>query len=189
MMSLAIWVSRYRGVLVGLPLVFSLVCFKHETEADWLIWPMGVSIFIAGFMLRVWAIQHCSYRQKGEGGKCLATKGPYSFIRNPLYIGNILICSGATVLSELLWFVPVVFLWCTGIYSLCVYREEKRLLELYGESYGRYMSEVPRWLPKTLSPKATGVAVQDFRGALRADAHSLLILFPFIIKEILGQRF
>ncbi len=70
--------------------------------------------------------------------------GPYSFVRNPVYVRNILICTGATMTSEILWFVPVVFLYCLGIYSLAVRYEETHLLDKYGESYRRYMEEIPR---------------------------------------------
>jgi protein-S-isoprenylcysteine O-methyltransferase Ste14 len=35
-------------------------------------------------------------------GKMLVRTGPYALVRNPLYIGNILIAAGLSILSELI---------------------------------------------------------------------------------------
>lgn len=95
---------RYRGFLVIPPMIFALICFKWEIEEPF-IWPLGIGIFLMGVILRLWAQQHLHYGLKVR--KKLTITGPYSFVRNPMYIGNILICLGTTVISELLWFVPI----------------------------------------------------------------------------------
>lgn len=181
-MSISNWIYRYRGVLASMPLIFAFGCFKYEIEADWIIWPLGTSIFLLGFLLRVWAHNHCSYRQ--NVAKRLATTGPYLFVRNPLYIGNILLCLGATILSELLWLVPIVLFYCAGLYSLVVRHEEARLLTRYGEPYCKYMQEVPRWFPRVECLKNMEVL-----SAVRGETACLLILFPYIIKEVVEPWF
>lgn len=178
-------VYQYRGVLVSLPLVFAAVCFYHEVEDYWLIWPLGVTTFVFGLLLRIWARQHCTYRQ--EITKHLAASGPYLLVRNPLYIGNTLMCLGAVVLSELLWLVPITLLNCVLVYALTVRHEEERLSLRYGEAYRRYMLEVPRWFPRFMHLKNIELNKGFLWKSVVTEIPCLLILFPYIIKEVVER--
>jgi protein-S-isoprenylcysteine O-methyltransferase Ste14 len=175
---------RFRGFLISPPYIFALICFKFETELDWLIWPLGVSIFILGLLLRIWAQQHLHYRLRVK--KHLVTTGPYSFMRNPVYLGNLLICLGSVVTSELLWLVPIALFYCFGIYSLAVRYEEGHLTEKYGESYRKYMLEVPRWFPRTIRFETLRIKNEYIRPAILAEIHCIFALLPFLIKEMIS---
>jgi protein-S-isoprenylcysteine O-methyltransferase Ste14 len=176
---------RLRGFLVSLPLIFALVSFSFETENEWFCWPVGVSIFLLGLWLRIWAQQHLHYRLAVR--KNLTTEGPYCFVRNPVYLGNTLICVGLVVTSELLWLVPIILIYSFGIYSLVVSYEERHLLEKYGESFQRYMSEVPRWFPKIVRFRDLGLRNNYLRTSIIAEIHFVLALLPFLAKEIVGN--
>jgi len=178
------WIYRFRGVLISPPLIFAVLCFSHETEIDWLVWPLGGLIFLLGLSLRVWAQQHIQRRLKVQ--RYLATTGPYSFVRNPLYIGNMLMCLGVTVASELLWLVPIVLLWCAVIYSFVVRYEERYLLARYGQAYRSYMLEIPRWFPRTICFRDIGLINEYFRVSIVSEYHCLLLLLPYLIKEIIS---
>jgi len=182
-MSIKQMAYRLRGFLISLPLIYTLISYSFETEDEWLIWPVGVSIFLSGLFLRIWAQQHLHYRLRVK--KYLTTTGPYSFVRNPIYLGNILICLGVIVTSELLWFVPITFLYCFCIYSFVVSYEEGHLSEKYGEPYRRYLSEVPRWFPKIIRFRDLGIRNEYFRASITAEIHFLLLVLPFILKEII----
>ena len=104
-----------------------------------------------------------------------------------MYLGNILICLGATVISELLWFVPITFLYCFGLYSLVARHEEAHLSDKYGESYRRYMSEVPRWLPKGLRLRNLGLMNGYLGQTIAVEIPCLLLLFPYILKELIDK--
>jgi len=185
MMSITQYAYRLRGFLIPLPIIFSLFCFSFEIEVDYVIWPMGVSIFLLGILLRIWAQQHLRYRLRVK--KSLTTTGPYSFLRNPIYLGDILICLGLTIISELLWLIPITLFYSFGIYSIAIRFEERHLLEKYGERYHKYMKEVPRWIPKipkTLNPKGLGLFSQYFYQALIIEFPCLFLLLPYIIKEM-----
>lgn len=186
-MSLSRYIYRFRGVLVSLPLVFAVVCFYDETENDWLTWPLGSSIFFVGLLLRIWARQHCPYLQRGF--KHLAITGPYSYVRNPLYIGNTLMGLGTIVLSELLWFVPFVLFYCACLYSVIVRHEEARLLAKYGEEYRNYMLKVPRWFPHDALVKNIERINKHLHTAVVPEVPCLLILLPYILKELLEPWF
>lgn len=185
-MSVPYWVFRIRNFLACPPLIFAFVFHVYETEAHEIIWPLGVSVVLLGVALRIWAQQHVRHRLAGY--KQLTTTGPYEFVRNPLYIGNTLLCIGAVIASELLWLVPITFLWCLGVYSIVIRYEESHLLEKYGEGYRRYLSTVPRWFPKMSSVRnrPTGWFSQYlYRTILVEISSGLFILIPYILKEIL----
>jgi protein-S-isoprenylcysteine O-methyltransferase Ste14 len=175
---------RLRGYLISLPLIFAFISNFFETEDDWLVWSGGVFIFLFGLFLRIWAQEHLHYRLKVK--KYLTTTGPYSFVRNPIYLGNTFICAGLVFTSELLWLVPFTLLYCFCIYSLVVSYEERHLLEKYGESYRKYLSEVPRWFPKISYFRALGIRNEYFRASIIAEIHFLLLVLPFVLKETIN---
>lgn len=175
--------NRFRGLLISPPLIIALFPFNYETEIDWLIWPLGCSIFLLGMVLRIWAQQHLHHRLKVK--KCLTTTGPYSFIRNPLYAGNMFMCLGATITSELLWLAPITLFCCFSIYSLVVHYEEEHLAEKYGEPYQRYLSEVPRWLPRAIRFRNLTLINRYFLASIVAEIRCPLLLLPYAFKEFI----
>jgi protein-S-isoprenylcysteine O-methyltransferase Ste14 len=152
---------------------------------DSLVWPLGISLVFLGFVLRIWAQQHLHYRLKVR--MSLTTTGPYSFIRNPIYVGNTLMCLGATIASELLWLTPITLLYCFSIYSLVVQYEEEHLLEKYGEPYQKYVSEIPRWLPRAIRFRNLGLINRYCLTSVVAEIHCVLLLLPFAFKELLWR--
>lgn len=179
------WVFRHRGALVTPPLLFALVYFRHEMEAPWILWPLGLFLVLLGVGFRVWAQQHLHHRLRMH--MQFTTTGPYALVRNPLYIGNTLIYLGATATSELPWVIPLTVLWCLGIYSLVVRYEEAALLEQYGEAYREYLRGVPRWLPQLRRSRGWEFVNQHFRAAVLTELHCMLILLPFVLKEVVSR--
>ena len=175
------WIYRYRGVLLAPPLLLALFSAFHETESR-LVWPLGIALFLLGTGIRVLAQQHIHHRIKAR--QDLTTTGLYSIIRNPLYVANTVICLGAVVVSEETWFVPIMLLYCCGLYLLVVRYEEACLLKEYGEPYCKYLSEVPRWFPRILRFRNKGPVINlHFLHALAAESSCLLLLVPYILKE------
>jgi protein-S-isoprenylcysteine O-methyltransferase Ste14 len=184
-MSALLWIYRHRNYLVSPLLIFAFAFNQYEIEADGLIWPLAIVTVLAGIALRIWGQQHLHFRVGMR--KQLTTTGPYRFVRNPLYIGNTIMCVGATIASELLWLIPITFFWCIGIYSAVALYEERHLVEKYGEGYRRYLLEVPRWLPKGLRFKNLDLINENFNRIAPIEFTGVLILLPYIIKEILNR--
>jgi len=75
----------------------------------------------------------------------LITSGSYSFTRNPIYIGALLIWLGWSVfLGSPLIVAGFLLFAVASFYG--VPREEKKLAQKFGEPYLRYKEAVPRWL-------------------------------------------
>jgi hypothetical protein len=118
--------------------------------------------------------------------KILTTTGPYAYVRNPLYIANTIMLAATCMLAELFWFVPVQILYCAIVYTFVVRFEENRLYQKYGSAYLNYAHQVPRWLPKlrSMSIKETNINRYLIPGIV-AEVHNLLLVVPFIVKEML----
>jgi hypothetical protein len=95
-------------------------------------------------------------------------------------------CLGAIVTSELLWLAPIALLYWFSIYSLVVHYEERHLLEKYGESYQRYLAEVPRWLPRTIRFRNVDLINRYFLTSVLAEIHCPLLLLPYALKELVS---
>jgi protein-S-isoprenylcysteine O-methyltransferase Ste14 len=184
--TLLTFAYTWRGLLVAPPVVLAVVCFWQEYENDVLVWPLGLLLFLGGWVLRVWAQQHVCYRLKTT--KALTTSGPYTMVRNPIYVGNILIVLGVVVMSELFWLVPLTGLWCLGVYALVVRYEERQLQTKYGVDYRAYQAAVPRWLPRMAFPWATGHPRAYLLQALVVECHVLLMVTPVVLKEVFLAR-
>ena len=175
-------IYKIRGLLMLPPCVFVLFVVYQETEWSVALWPIGLAIFFAGVALRIWAQVHLHYRLKTR--KVLTTTGPYTMVRNPIYIANSTMLVGLVVLSELLWFVPLMVIWCAVVYRFVVRREELHLTEKYGTPYREFLTAIPRWLPRPAIYRRTDKPVRQFIvPSIVAELHCLLWLVPFIAKE------
>jgi len=78
----------------------------------------------------------------------LVVAGLYRFVRNPQYLGVVLVVVGEALLTgAAVLFGYAAFL--AAAYHLFVrYHEEPALGRLFGEAYARYREAVPRWLPR-----------------------------------------
>lgn len=103
----------------------------------------GLGLAAIGATGRIWCSFFISGRKDGE----LVTEGPYSISRNPLYVFSSIGLVGVGLSTETLTY-PLLFLVIFGLYYPGIMaREEKRLEELFGESFRQYRQRVPRFWP------------------------------------------
>jgi len=103
-----------------------------------------------GEFLRLWgvAIAGSETRTTGPvGGTFLITRGPFSYVRNPLYLGNILMYFGIGIMSNVPVLAVIAFLFFLFQYSLIVSLEEEYLEKTFGNEFARYRESVPRFIP------------------------------------------
>ncbi len=78
--------------------------------------------------------------------------GPYAFMRHPLYTGGIVaVLANPTWSANRFGFALAATLYLV----LGAYIEERRLLKIHGDSYRRYMAEVPGLIPRLHEGKTT----------------------------------
>jgi len=111
---------------------------------------VGSLLLIIGFLLRVWATFYF-YQNRMKvislsPQRTLITSGPYSFSRNPLYLGgNVFIFLGAALLFGSPAAVLITLIHFPFI-DLFVRREEKQLERNFGDDWLQYRRRVRRWL-------------------------------------------
>lgn len=181
-------IFKLRGVLMIPPCLFAAFCTWNETENDAVVFTTAGILFFLGVVLRVWAQMHIHYRLKIK--KILTKTGPYRFCRNPIYVANTLILLGFVAATELMWFMPVMLVYCGVVYTLVVRYEESHLRKVFGAPYETYLEEVPRWFPTKPAPKPEGTPEAGssrsfFRASVLAELHSLALIIPIILKEFL----
>lgn len=174
----------HRGLLASPPLILALFLSHGQAENGWLVWTIGLLIFCLGLFGRIWAQQHLRYRLSGP--ITLTQTGPYGWLRNPIYVSTILISVGLTVVSRVLWLVPITILWCAVLYSIVVREEEEWMSRVFGGGYRAYFEEVPRWIPHRSKMRLQCVT-EYLVPSIRAEIYNLLYLIPFVIKELVRR--
>lgn len=89
----------------------------------------------------------------------LVVSGFYRYVRNPMYIGVLLVIAGEAILLTS-WPMVIYAVATAGLFHLfVVLYEEPKLRNTFGATYEEYVRRVPRWIPRfaTLNnPKTTG---------------------------------
>lgn len=126
--------------------------FKFPTTGavDVVFGVLGFALIAFGLYLDVSAKLQSKIFQRVEENK-LITDGVYGIVRNPVYSGAWLACTGAVFLANnlILLIVPVI---CWAYMTVfLIHTEEKWLKDLYGQEYVSYCQRVNRcipWFPK-----------------------------------------
>lgn len=134
-------------VVVVLIVVFPSVFCRHEYPHSWDEFSeiSGIALILLGQILR--ASSRGYKAEYSQNGRSLIQDGPYALVRNPMYLGILLIGLGI-VLILFNWWVVAIFL-CVFIvrYLLLIFKEEKKLVVMFPEGYQDYCKRVPRILP------------------------------------------
>lgn len=106
----------------------------------------GILLIIFGLYLDLSAKLKSKLFKNVEENK-LITDGVYSIVRNPVYSGWFLVCTGIIfIANNLMLFIvpPICWMYMTVFLILT---EEKWLKDLYGQEYTDYCSKVNRCIP------------------------------------------
>lgn len=109
-----------------------------------------VAVILFTQILRTWAagLVGTIARRPITGAPDLLTAGPYAFVRNPMYLGNLIITTALSVLSGL-WYAPLVaWVAYAGVYAVVIPYEERYLEARFGQEYLDYKRSVPRLVPR-----------------------------------------
>jgi protein-S-isoprenylcysteine O-methyltransferase Ste14 len=113
---------------------------------------MGGLVFLAGAALVVACVATFAVIGKGtpapfDPPRRLVVRGPYKYVRNPMYVGAFTALIGAAIYcrSLLLALFALGFLLVTHLF-VTLY-EEPILSRKFGDDYLAYRASVPRWLP------------------------------------------
>lgn len=159
---------------------------------------MSVTFLFIGFInLYTWIFRsyaggyltgHISVTKEVQTYK-LVTNGPYAYVRNPLYLSDIISITvigfaGPPIAILILFFGKI-----TTSYMYVVY-EENSLLKEFREEYKRYSREVPRFIPRITPYKSEdnkGVKI-NWKDGLMYNFYAFGIGIAFIISAFTLNR-
>ena len=137
--------------LLGLLVACPPVLFLGSHRADFWLDLLGMAATLAGQGVRIAVIGQTRIASGGSRKRVdaerLITSGLLAHVRNPLYIGNLLVVAGLVLIHNNPWLyvflLPAAFLG----YQAIVSSEEAFLAQRFGEEYRQYCGRVRRWLP------------------------------------------
>jgi protein-S-isoprenylcysteine O-methyltransferase Ste14 len=77
----------------------------------------------------------------------LVVQGLYRYVRNPMYLGVLLLLLGETAFFKSIALLQYTLAWFIIVNLFVVFYEEPALRHRFGDSYERYFRSVRRWLP------------------------------------------
>ena len=131
-----------------IPFILLLIYFSRPTFMSVAI---GATLLCLGEGLRLWAVGYAGGGTRSRAlsaASHLVTTGPYGRLRNPLYLGNLLLSLGTCVLANVYWMVVVLLVGYVVQYAPIIASEETYLRKTCGALYLAYCSVVPRFLPR-----------------------------------------
>jgi len=142
------WLFRHRTAL-PLPIAIAILAIPAGNAAAPALTAVGVAVTLTGEAIRLWGVRNIGAisRTRSERLGPLVHTGPFGYVRNPLYIGNVLLWVGFALAARLWWLAPIAFALLAIEYHFIVRWEEQLLLQRIGDPYRDYVARVPRWIP------------------------------------------
>ncbi len=145
-------VFKNRGALVSIPALVLAVFGKPSAFSV----TVGLPVAIAGELLRCWAVGYSGVTTRDDRVTApeLVTAGPYSYVRNPLYVGNFITAAGfalaftgGNTFAARAGLIAASLGTMAAVYTIIIPHEEQYLRSQFGEPYERYCASVPQIVP------------------------------------------
>ena len=177
-----------------IPLVLLLLFFSKPYQP---LISFGFILLVLGELCRIWAVRYAGGRTRTTkvGASSLCTTGPFAYVRNPLYLGNMIMYSGIVLIAggSMVWYILLITLIFFIIqYSLIVPLEQETLNKIFGKEYLTYCKNVPALLPR-LSPwkETEPQSPLSFKKVIKPENSTifnilLILILIFVRNQILS---
>lgn len=194
---------KYRGqipvvlFLMAIPVVYftDYKCVDENPMLDWGLLITCALISFSGQVIRSIAIgtanKHTSGRNTKEGqvAEALNTKGIYSTVRHPLYLGNYLMWIGIVAYTYNIYFVIIVSLLFWIYYERIMFAEERFLERKFGDDYVNWSLKVPAFIP-SFKNKVKSEIPFSFKTTLRREYSGITAtILGFVFVDFLRVWF
>ena len=142
---------------------------------------VGIFLIFIGEAWRIWGTGHL------EKNETLTVTGPYAYVKNPLYVGSILLTVGYCILANNLYVLAIATLmFCFHYIPYKKKIEGDRLKKIFGRPYEDYDEHVPDYLPRW-TPYSSQKAPWKFKTFLENSEAGIVILILLGILVILSR--
>lgn len=192
------WLFKWRSYLPLFMILLILLVLKDSryTAADqaWgRTWEMicllvsccglGVRMIAAGYVPGGTSVRETKEQVADE----LNTKGMYSLVRNPLYLGNFIIWFGVSLLLRQWWFSLIVALIFWVYYERIIFAEEEFLRKKFGDTFVQWAAHTPAFIPQLKNWQKTGVSFSWLTVVRREMSSSFAIIASFMFIKAAGN--
>ncbi|MCK5534619.1 isoprenylcysteine carboxylmethyltransferase family protein [bacterium] len=169
--------------IISLIAVMGLKVYLKGTTSLFLL-GTGLIIVAIGIVFRMYCASYLLGRHivtKVEA-EFLCVSGPFAHLRNPLYLGNFIICLGSCIAfnewyAYLIGFGNFIFL-----YSFIIPHEEEFLQEKFGDNYLEYKANIKRFIPRITGYKSHTEIFPNYKlGILREISHLIVLVVLFVV--------
>ena len=165
------WIFKMRGGIWTLIFVAILFMVRGTTPE---IMAVSVVIVAMGQIWRCWSAGIIGlYRGENVKALKLATGGPYSLMRNPLYFGNFVIGLGWSLIAGK-WAVIIFAVSFFVLYVLVIIPHEEEFLRTkFGHEYEEYCGRVKMFMPVKID-MASITAPVDWEIIRKSEIHTII---------------
>ena len=143
--------------IIYLAAIAASVLLGYVAPSPWFGSPLSDILFAGGWLLVVatvflWSSALRAMRQAHttvlptKPAEHLVTGGPFSFSRNPIYLGNTVMMFAIGMIAGLPWFFLLALIAAFLTQKLAIEPEERHLALRFGKKYRDYAKSVRRWI-------------------------------------------
>ena len=156
-------------VFVALPLFAVLTWYLFDPRVlawadiplrQWMRWT-GVGLAVASTGLAAWVHRELglnfSPQLRIRDHHQLVTSGPYRYVRHPMYTAFILLFVGYLLLTGNLFISGMGLVTLVLVMIFRTHKEERMMLERFGEEYRAYMDRTGRYVPRMAGARRSSV--------------------------------
>jgi protein-S-isoprenylcysteine O-methyltransferase Ste14 len=139
-----------RRLATGLVAVVVAGAFVRPVSLTAVHGMVSVLLIGMGLGLRAWAAACAGghTREASISAPRLVTDGPYGHVRNPIYLGTVILGIGMVWLIGDPRMIPLLLGACVMLYATIIPAEEQFLAKKFGAEFEKYRQAVPQLIPR-----------------------------------------
>lgn len=184
----------YIPVLFLIFILFFIGDYKNFTSPFWdSIWNISsLLVSFLGLGIRIFTI---GYAPKSTSGRnvnsqvadSISTKGIYSVVRHPLYLGNFLIWLGIALYFHHIWILLFSIFSFAVFYERIMFAEESFLREKFGREFEEWADRTPALIPNFKKFEKSDYSFSVRKVIRREYGGFFAIILVFTLINILGN--
>lgn len=193
---------KYRGqipvvlFLMSIPVLYftDASCVEDNSMLKNIVLIVCAVVSFAGQVIRSIAIGTSNKNTSGRNtqeqvAEALNTKGIYSTVRHPLYLGNYFMWIGIVMYTYNIWFVLLASLLFWLYYERIMFAEERFLERKFGEAYVNWSLTVPAFWPSCKNHVKTEIPF-SMKTILRREYSGVTAtILSFVFVDVLRHFF
>ena len=180
---------KYRSY-TPIPIVILIIYYSDPIKPFIII---GLALITIGEYIRIYAVRYAggATRTRNVGAPYLCTSGPYSYTRNPLYCGNVIIYIGTVFFAGGIWMwyiLPLVTIFFIFQYHYIISLEEETLKIKFKDQYQLFFDNVPKLFPRFIPWEGgSETKPKDLMSTIKTEKRTLQNIF--VISLIISFKY